>query len=105
MMETAALRWLEQVQTQAFWISASLFISVNFLFAAAVFANRDRAFVNRWTSRLLTLDLLLVGTGVGVPVLAATARLAVDAMAPTLMQALPSFEAKAAAAGAEMPAR
>jgi hypothetical protein len=67
------------------------------LFAAAVYKNRDREFVNKWTGRVLAVDLLLIGSGVGVPVLAATARFTISAVAPAIERALPSFDAREAA--------
>jgi hypothetical protein len=98
-MEAAAVNWLDQVGAEVFWISASLFISINCLFAASVYKNRDREFVNRWTGRLLAVDLLLIGSGVGVPVLAATARFTISAVAPAIERTLPSFEAHEATRG------
>jgi hypothetical protein len=49
-----------------------------------LFATRDREIVNRWTSRVLAANLVLAGTGVGVPVLALGSRLAVRVVAPMI---------------------
>ena len=39
-------------------------------YALVLFATRDREIVNRWTSRVLAVNLVLAGTGIGVPMLA-----------------------------------
>ena len=81
-MEAAILAWLQDLAVRAFGISLVLFAGVNALFAAVVFVRRDRELVNRWTSRVLALNLVLVGTGIGVPVLAITSGFVVSAAAP-----------------------
>ena len=81
-MEAAALAWLQQLAIRAFGISLFLILAIDVTFALVVFVRRDRGIVNRWTSRVLAANLLLAGTGVGVPILALGARIAVRAAAP-----------------------
>jgi hypothetical protein len=88
-MEAAILAWLHDLAIRAFGLSLFLLLAIDGAFALAVFATRDRAIVNRWTSRVLAANLLLAGTGVGVPVLALGSRLVVRAVMP-LIPTLPN---------------
>ena len=83
-METTALDWLARLGSGAFSISLAGFLVVNGAAIAAVFVTRDRTLVNRWTGRLLATNLLLVGTGLGVPLLTSVARLAISVVSPTV---------------------
>ena len=68
-MLSTVVSWLDSVGSLAFTLSAWAFIALNG-FALAVFAwRRDRALVNRWTSGFLAVNLVLLGTGLGVPLL------------------------------------
>ena len=69
-MEAAILAWLQNLAIRAFGISLFLLLAIDGAFALVLFATRDRGIVNRWTSRVLAVNLVLAGTGVGVPVLA-----------------------------------
>jgi hypothetical protein len=80
-MENVA-QWLDSIGSRAFSLSATLFVLMNGAAVAVIAVRRDRQFVNRWTSRILAANLLLVGTGVGIPIAALLARSAVMAMAP-----------------------
>lgn len=82
MMEAAILAWLQGVAIRAFGLSLFLILAIDGAFAIILFATRDRAIVNRWTSRVLAANLFLAGTGIGVPVLALGSRLVVRAVAP-----------------------
>ena len=81
-MEAAILAWLQELAIRAFGISLFLVLAIDGAFAIVVLATRDRTIVNRWTSRVLAANLVLAGTGVGVPVLALASRVAVRAIAP-----------------------
>jgi hypothetical protein len=81
-MEAAILAWLQELAIRAFGISLVLLLAIDGAFALVLFATRDRTIVNRWTSRVLAANLVLAGTGVGVPVLALGSRLVVRAVAP-----------------------
>jgi hypothetical protein len=81
-MEAAILAWLQGVAIRAFGISLFLLLAIDGAFALILLAKRDREIVNRWTSRVLAVNLVLAGTGVGVPMLALGSRVAVRAIAP-----------------------
>jgi hypothetical protein len=80
-MENVA-QWLDSIGSRAFSLSAVLFVLLNGAAVTVIAVRRDREFVNRWTSRILAANLLLVGTGLGVPLVALMARTAVQALAP-----------------------
>jgi hypothetical protein len=83
-MEAAILAWLQDLAIRAFGISLFLVLAIDGAFAVILFATRDRAIVNRWTSRVLAANLVLAGTGVGVPMLAFGSRVVVRAVAPLI---------------------
>ena len=83
-MEAAILAWLQNLAIRAFGISLFLLLAIDSAFALVLFATRDRGIVNRWTSRVLAVNLVLAGTGIGVPVLALGSRLAVRLVAPMI---------------------
>jgi len=66
--------------TTMFRLSAIAFLVVNGATAAAFIMTRDRHLVNRWTGRLLALNLLLLGTGVAAPMVANAMKLVVAAV-------------------------
>ncbi len=81
-MDTVAttLAWLGDT---AFRWSAVAFILINAVAAAAFFITKDRSIVNQWTSKLVFADVLLLGTGVGIPVLTKAATFVVEAAGAT----------------------
>lgn len=83
-MENALLDWLARVGTSAFRYSALAFVLVNGAAIAAVVLTRDRGVVNRWTGRLLAANLVLAGTGLGVPLLTSVTRLGIMAVSPSI---------------------
>lgn len=91
-MEMAALDWLARMGSRALSLSLVGFVLVNGVALAAMFVTRDRTLVNRWTGRLLAANLVLVGTGLGVPLLTSMARLAITVITPSVRLATPSDE-------------
>ena len=87
-MEAAILAWLHDVAVRAFGLSLFLLLAIDGAFAVLLLATRDRGIVNRWTSRVLAANLVLAGTGIGVPMLALGSRVAVRMVAP-LIPSLP----------------
>lgn len=83
-MEEAIHAWLQDLAIRAFGLSLFLVLAIDGAFALVLIAKRDRTIVNRWTSRVLAANLLLAGTGIGVPVLALSSRLAVSVIAPLI---------------------
>ena len=89
-MEAAILDWLSDVSVRAFGVSLIALLGIDLLFAAVILVRRDRELVNRWTSRVLAANLVLVGTGIGVPALAGGSRIAVRIVAPLIRAGLPA---------------
>ena len=83
MLESSIL-WLNQVSAQVFWTCALLLVSIDAIAVVVVLRTRSRVLVNRWTSRVLAANLLLLGAGLGVPVAAQAAKFVASALAPML---------------------
>lgn len=83
MLETAML-WLDQMSSGVFWTCAAGLVLIDLVAVAVVMATRSREIVNRWTSRVLAANLLLLGAGLGVPAAAFTLKLAARAVLPVL---------------------
>lgn len=81
-MVNAVGAWLERVGTTAFTWSALAFVILNAAGIAMFLATRDRAVVNRWTSRFLGANLALLGVGLGVPAATFVARTALRTLSP-----------------------
>ena len=64
----------------AFRWSAVAFLLVNGVAGLGVYFTRDRRLVNRWASPLVAANLVLLGTGVGLPALALVTKLVVSAV-------------------------
>jgi len=73
----------------AFRWSAIAFVLLNGLAALGVFLTRDRRLVNRWTSPLVAANLVLLGTGVGLPALSMAVKLVVNVVNATMGQTSP----------------
>jgi len=72
--------FLDSLGSTVFRLAAIAFILVNSA-AIAVFAlTRSRSLVNAWTRRIVTIDAVLLCTGLGVPLLAAAAKLGARAL-------------------------
>lgn len=81
-MLEAVMSWLQSVGTKAFVWSALAFVVLNGAGLAMFLATRDRTLVNRWTSRFLAANLVLLGTGLGVPLATFAARSALRTLSP-----------------------
>ena len=90
-MGAGVLEWLANVGDGAFRWSLMAFVVVNGIAVAAVIITRDRALVNRWTGRLLGVNLLLAGTGIGIPLMTTVTRLAVAAALPGTAKVVPQI--------------
>lgn len=82
--------WLGSLGSHAFAWSAAAFVLLNGAAIAAVVVTRDRSLVNRWTGRLLAANVVLAGTGLGVPLVTSVAQLAVSALTPSVRAAIPA---------------
>ena len=83
-MLDALILWLDQVRSLVFWTSAVGLVTLDLGAVAVIMGTRSRALVNRWTGPVLAANLILLGAGVGVPVVAYAARAAASALAPSL---------------------
>lgn len=105
MLETTVL-WLDQISAEVFWTCAAGLVIIDVAAVAVVLQTRSRDVVNRWTSRVLAANLLLLGAGLGVPAVAYTAKLAATALLPSLSASASSATASKSAAAdpAQVPA-
>jgi hypothetical protein len=83
-MLDAAVSWLDSIGSLAFTVSAWAFVGLNGLALATLAWRRDRTLVNRWTSAFLAVNLVLLGTGLGVPLATFAARTALVTLSPAL---------------------
>jgi hypothetical protein len=83
-VEATLTAFLSGLSARVFWLASIAFIAVNGT-ALAIFAiTRSRRLVNEWTGRLVALDAVLLGAGLGVPLLSGLARIGVHAVASLL---------------------
>lgn len=93
-MEDGILNWLASVGSTAFRWSALTFFVVNGGAIAALVISRDRSLVNRWTGRILGINLALAATGLGIPLLTTVTRVAVAVAMPSTTRAIPVKDAE-----------
>ncbi len=87
------VQWLDSVGSIVFWTCLIGLVAVNGVAATAFFGRRSREAVNRWTTRVLAANLILIGTGTMVPAVTYVARTAVVALAPAASERVAgSFE-------------
>lgn len=80
-MEATLASFLSGLSATVFRLAAVAFVLVNGS-AIAIFAvTRSRRLVNEWTGRLVALDAILLGAGLGVPLLSGLAKIGVHAVA------------------------
>jgi hypothetical protein len=82
-MPDTIVSWLDGVGSTAFTLSAVAFVALNGIAIAAVLLTRDRGLVNRWTPHFLAANILLLGTGLGVPLAALAARTVITVVTPS----------------------
>lgn len=80
-MDATLVSWLDQVSRTTVFATVTLFVVVNTIAIVGFLASRDRDLVNRWTGRILAIDLALVGAGVGVPLVTTMTRFTVTTVA------------------------
>lgn len=79
-MDAEITTWLNSVSGFVFRTSAVLFVVVNVAAIGLLVSTRSRALVQRWTSPWLAVNLVLLGAGAGVPLVAGIAKAAVAAL-------------------------
>jgi hypothetical protein len=83
-MADAVVSFLSALSSKVFWFAAICFVLLNGAALGAFVLTRSRRLVDEWTPRLLAADALLLGTGLGVPLVAGLAKLGVKAVASML---------------------
>jgi hypothetical protein len=105
-MESALLAWLGGIGSTAFRWSLMAFVVINGISIAALILTRDRALVNRWTGRVLAANLVLAGTGLGIPLVTSMTRLALAAVMPGgVREAVPAMRFDDGAAAVQLEVR
>lgn len=83
-MESTLVSFLNSLSSKVFWLAAIAFVVVNGA-ALGVFAlTKSRRLVNEWTGRLVAADALLLGAGLGIPLLSGLAKIGIRALASVL---------------------
>lgn len=78
-MGAEILDWLTGVSSTIVRLSLFLFVAVNVAAAGAFFAKRDRTLVQKWTAPWLAANAILIGAGLGTPMLVGLTKLAITA--------------------------
>lgn len=78
------VEWLDRAGPVVFWTCLALLVTIDAAAVATVVGTRSRELVNRWTGPVLIANVLLLGTGVGVPAMMYAAKVAVAAVAPAV---------------------
>lgn len=83
--------WLGSAGWTIFAWSIVALVAIDLAALAAVARTRDRTLVNRWTGRVLAVNLALLGVGVAGPAMAFTGRMAMAVVSP-LMRSAPVMQ-------------
>jgi hypothetical protein len=73
--------FLGSLSSTVFRLAAICFILVNGAAIAAFALSRSRRLIDTWTPRIVTIDAVLLGAGLGVPLLAGATKLGVKMLA------------------------
>ena len=79
-MGTSVLAFLDSVSSTVFRIAAICFVIINGAAIVGFALTRSRRLVDAWTPKLVTLNAVLLGTGLGVPLLAGLTKLGIRAL-------------------------
>ncbi|HEV8598295.1 MAG TPA: hypothetical protein VGQ69_02960 [Gemmatimonadales bacterium] len=80
-METNLIAFLNSVSSTVFRVAAICFVLVNTAAIVAFALSKSRHLVDAWTKRVVTIDAVLLGAGLGVPLLAGAAKFGIRALA------------------------
>ena len=83
-MEASLTAFLNGLSSRVFWLAAVAFVLLNGAAIAAFTLTRSRRLVNEWTGKLVAADAVLIGAGLGVPLLTGLAKIGVHALAAML---------------------
>lgn len=77
-MESSVVSVLDSIRQFAFAASLWAFVLVNATAVGVILVTRSRAVVQRFTSPWLAANIILLGTGVGVPMVAGVCKSVVE---------------------------
>lgn len=80
-MEATVVGFLNGLSSKIFWFAAVAFVLVNGAAVVTFAMTKSRRLVNDWTGKLVAVDVVLVGAGLGVPLLTGLAKIGVHALA------------------------
>ena len=83
-MAESLVSFLSALSSKVFWFAAICFVLLNGAALAAFFLTRSRRLVDEWTPKLVTADALLLGAGLGVPLVSGLAKMGIQAIASML---------------------
>lgn len=83
-MAESLVSFLSALSSKVFWFAAICFVLLNGAALAAFLLTRSRRLVDEWTPRLVTADALLLGAGLGVPLMSGLAKLGIQAVGSML---------------------
>lgn len=83
-MAESLVSFLSALSSKVFWFAAICFVLLNGAALTAFFLTRSRRLVDEWTPRLVTADALLLGAGLGVPLVSGLAKMGIQALAGML---------------------
>jgi len=69
-VEATLVGFLNGLSSKIFWFAAVAFVLVNGAAVVAFGLTKSRRLVNEWTGKLVVLDAVLIGAGLGVPLAA-----------------------------------
>ena len=76
--------FLSSLSSKVFWFAAICFVLLNGAALAAFLLTRNRRLVDQWTPKLVAADALLLGAGLGVPLVSGLAKMGIQAIASML---------------------
>jgi len=80
-MEAGIVGFLNTLSSFVFRVALVSFLLVNGAAIVAFALTRSRRVIDTWTPRIVSLDAILLGAGLGIPLLAGAARLGVKVLA------------------------
>ncbi|MFN2316163.1 MAG: hypothetical protein ABR551_04720 [Gemmatimonadales bacterium] len=89
-MESSVVSVLDSIRQFAFTASLWAFVLVNVAAVGVILATRSRAVVQRFTSPWLAANIILLGTGVGVPLVAGVCKSVVEVVGTAVVSQAPT---------------
>lgn len=89
-MESSVVSVLDSIRQFAFTASLWAFVLLNATAVGAILVTRSRAVVQRFTSPWLAANIILLGTGVGVPMVAGVCKSVFEVVGTAVVQQAPA---------------